>query len=834
MNNKSIFTKSLITLSVAAAMLPYAQAQESYGLEEIVVTAQKKSESIQDAAIAIDASTGDELSRIGVTNANGLNKISPALNIINGGGSNNVFFVRGVGNFAVNAYTDSALAFNVDGVFIGRPTATSASFLDLERVEVLKGPQGTLYGRNATAGAINVLPVKPDLSETFGKVTVGAGNYGSIEASGAINLPLNESWAARLAVGKVDNDGYNDDGTASTDDTSFRAQIFGELSDTVDLRIAVDYSTTEGSGNGPTFLGSYALPVQGPTNNPNNTATYNFIPAPANVSAAHTGGYTAAAAAYYESLITTPAFTNNQAMKQAYVDNTYQGISAELNIDLGFGELVVIPAYRETEIDVLFNTPGFQAVINQENHEQTSIEARLSTSTGPVDWIFGAYYFDETVDGIGIFNQQSLQSTQAYDDSSTESQALFARGTLNISDSLRLVGAVRYTEDTKSFDGEANLFISLCQRDLPAGPFPGAPLIPNCIGSPVIPVGLSVEDTLALIDPADLPAGAPTIGFGPVPYGQVPMDPSNPSAGVSNLLLITPLNIDRVQNEYETTYRFAVEYDVADDSLLYVSYETGYRSGGFSLATGREEYAPEYLDAFTIGSKNRFMNDRLQLNAELFIWDYQDQQASHFGVNSIGQNAFFTENIGQSSIEGLEIDVLFAATENTRLRANVQYLDNTIDEFEYTQQTPNPAVSPISGCDYSPTETLPGGATNWTVDCSGQNGRNSPELSVNLGIEQGFELAGLDGLFSIDARYRDERMVGFDFTAPQLAESVTTADVSLELGSQDGNWSILAYVRNITDEEILSSTQIFGSAGNLVSTTFEPPRTYGVRLNYNF
>jgi iron complex outermembrane receptor protein len=812
MKNRFTLKSSCLALAIASCSSTYVTA----ALEEIVITAQKKAESIQDAAIAIDASGAEELGRIGVTGAQGLNKISPALTIVNGGGANNVFFVRGVGNFAVNAYTDSACAFNVVGVFIGRPTATTASFLDLERVEVLKGPQGTLYGRNATAGAINILPAKPQLGETSGKLSVGFGNYGTIQASGAVNIEMGDSWASRFAIGKNENDGYNDDGTAATDDLAFRGQIFGELSDTTTMRISVDHSTSKGTGTGPTFLGKFDLPFAGPSvDEANNIVGFNFKPAPANVSAAHTGALTTEAQAYYTGLTDTPGFTSPLPLIRPFLDNSFSGISAEFNIDLGFGDLVIIPAYREAEMDLIFNNPGFQAAINQEDHTQASLEARLSMTTGDIDWIMGAFYFDEDIDALAAFNQHSVQNNQAIE-SDTDSSAVFVRGTFHASDSLRLVAAVRYTNDEKSFSGVADSLLSLCERFVPPVP------VPNCQGNPSIPAALTADESLALLGITTLagPGAYPFFGqFGPG----------------TNLLIRGLTVVEKDLDNDEVTYRAAVEYDINDDSMLYTSYETGYRSGGFSITTGRESFEPEYLNAFTIGSKNRFMDDRLQVNAELFVWDYEDQQSSHLGSDINGRPSFFTENIGQSSIQGLELDVLFAATDSTILKANLQYLDNEIDEYSYEQNTPDVAVNPVSGCGAA---TLLGvradDSADWSIDCAGKQGRNSPEYALNVGIEQTFDFDNVSALVSVDARYRDERFNGFEFLPIQHVESVTTVDASVELASNDGDWSVLFYARNITDEEIRSTTQVLGSVSRVVSATYEPPRTYGATLNYNF
>lgn len=147
------------------------------GLNVITVTAQRREETLQDAAIPINAASGEELLLAGVTDATLLNKVAPSLYVVSAGGANAGYFVRGVGNFSNNGYTAPAVAFNVDGVYIGRPSSTVASFLDLNRVEVLKGPQGTLYGRNATGGAINVIPNAPRLGEFGGSASAQYGNH---------------------------------------------------------------------------------------------------------------------------------------------------------------------------------------------------------------------------------------------------------------------------------------------------------------------------------------------------------------------------------------------------------------------------------------------------------------------------------------------------------------------------------------------------------------------------------------------------------------------------------------------------------------------------------
>ncbi|MFY7837099.1 MAG: TonB-dependent receptor plug domain-containing protein, partial [Novosphingobium sp.] len=200
---------ALFTLAPAGhAQDTSAQAPQQEGLGEIIVTAQRRAESLQKAAVAVTAVTGDALITQGVTDATRLNQVAPALFVTNGGGSNTGFFVRGVGNFTNNGYTAPAVAFNIDDVYVGRPSSTIASFLDLNRVEVLKGPQGTLYGRNATGGAVNVIPNKPKLGVFEGNVAGQYGNYDAYELTGVINAPLGDRVALRLAAVKSARDGY--------------------------------------------------------------------------------------------------------------------------------------------------------------------------------------------------------------------------------------------------------------------------------------------------------------------------------------------------------------------------------------------------------------------------------------------------------------------------------------------------------------------------------------------------------------------------------------------------------------------------------------------------
>jgi iron complex outermembrane recepter protein len=228
-------------------------ADSQNGIGDIVVTAQRRAESLQRAAVAVDVVSGDAILNAGVSKSSDLQNLVPSLQITGGGGSNTSFFLRGVGTFSNNSYSDPAIAFNYDGVYVGRPAGSSGVFYDLERVEVLKGPQGTLYGRNATGGAINVIPARPKIGETSGFLSAGYGNYNAFNAQGAINIATSATSALRLSGTIVDRNGYLSDGTSDDKGYALRGQFLADLTPDLTVRIAADYYKQNGNGGGTNF-----------------------------------------------------------------------------------------------------------------------------------------------------------------------------------------------------------------------------------------------------------------------------------------------------------------------------------------------------------------------------------------------------------------------------------------------------------------------------------------------------------------------------------------------------------------------------------------------------
>jgi iron complex outermembrane receptor protein len=792
-----------------AAVSP-AAPDTAAGLEEIVVTAQRIAESSQRAAIAIDVLKPEELTRQFVTRAEDLSRASPALAASGGAGGTTAFFVRGVGNATVNGYSDPAIAFNYDGVYIGRPSSTSGVFYDLQRVEVLKGPQGTLYGRNATGGAINVIPNRPRLGEDTGEVTASYGNFDWVTAQGAVNAALGTNVAVRIAGNLTRHDAFQTDGTGKQREYGGRAQIYAEPSDQLDLRLSGDYAHQGGASSSGFYLGAV-----NPTFGPTGFAGYSFTPtgfsrqqgvkdpASQQLLASRFIAQTGRAGAVVDG---TP-----------FNDNDYWGVTGELNLKTDAGTLTVQPAYRESHLDYSF-TGIFRDAGTKEDDRQTSVEARWAGQVSTaVDYLIGGMYFDEKIDGTARYNQFTLTPYQNFS-TQTKSWAGFGKVTVRPVERLSLTAAGRYTSDRKRFDGTSNVSILFC-----GNPAPPQDFCPNLPFTPLVSSEAALQSFYAS-------RGIPVT---PVPLYVLP-----PQAGGSQtapFVLRSPIVIDAGLNNDKFTYRLAAQYDVGARNMVYASFETGYHAGGFSFARGIETYAPESIKAYTIGSKNRFLDNRLQVNLEAFVWKYKNQQFSQFGfdLGNPPSTVLLTRNIGDSTIKGFDLDTELLVTETTLLSANVQYLDTNYDSFVYF--APNQGLPPNTTCAYAPTtQTTPGGANLnvFRVDCSGRQAFNSPKWSLNLNGQQTIPLGSTKVVLQAGTRYRGDTYSSSDYLPYLRGRANFVSNASITVSAEDESWFASLYAFNIENSQRLTQATV-NSAG-LFNAASEQPRTYGIRVGTKF
>ncbi|WP_114955073.1 TonB-dependent receptor [Sphingosinicella terrae] len=774
-------------------------AQE--GIEEITITAQRRAESLQRAAIAVSVADSGDLINAGVTNPQALTSLVPALQVANAAGPYALFYLRGVGNFNGNSLSDSAVAVNLDGVFLSRPSSTSGLLFDVDRVEVLKGPQGTLYGRNATGGAINIVTRRPQLGEFGGEFMASYGNYDAIQLNGALNVPIGESMAVRVAGQYVEHDAYMTDGTGDQDDLAGRIHFRWEPSSTVTIQFGADYFRQRGAGIGATVLTDDVADRQVGLGDPRSDAAFRsiyFFPA----------GNTLAPIA-----------------DDTYLNNEFWGGYASVDVDTEIGTITGIAGYRGASLDFRSNTPSF--LINQrEEDEQYSVELRFASRTDvPLQWLLGAYYFYEDIDVPDVsFNQQVSASYQQFFPT-TESLAAFGRLTYNVTDRFRLNLGARYTVEDKDFVGNFYQLSVLCGGTV-LRPDPTLP-VTNCFGAPLLP-------NTIVPGPIFAPNGA-VIPFQPFGFGSA--FPGGP-ATTPQFLSIAAFSLDRSAAFDRFTWRAGFEYDVLDASLLYGSFETGFKSGGFFFTRDNPVYRPERIEAWTLGLKNRFLRNRLQLNLEAFWWEYRDQQVSSTSRDSQGAVIFATRNVGQSRNRGFEIEGIALVTPNTQLSANLQYLDAEYTSFIYltpnqSPQVPglNTSVPPVANCPF----TLADPPTLYRQDCSGRRPPNAPEWVFSLGVEQTVPLGGWNLVLNARTRYQSKIFTGLEYLEVQEQEGYWQSDASITLAEASDRYFVTAFINNIENNDIIGNSfpHPFGGA-NLVVGSVRPPRTYGLRAGVRF
>jgi iron complex outermembrane receptor protein len=442
-----------------------------------------------------------------------------------------------------------------------------------------------------------------------------------------------------------------------------------------------------------------------------------------------------------------------------------------------------------------------------EADEQSSLEMRFKGKrVGIFDYTVGAYGYRETVHAVTALTASSIASF-LQPNYTTKSWAPFGRLTANLSDDLRLVGGVRYTDDRKTFVGPTIGGAVVCTAVVA-----GVPTCPNAVLFPLVD------------SPAQLPFAFPAVAGAPPALQIANGIPTGAIVARTTRADNTSLKNNKV------TYRAAVEYDISSKSLFYASYETGYRSGGFSPAQGFETFQPEYITAYTVGLKNRFLDNRIQLNLEIFDWEYKNQQVNHVGLDLSGRTANFTQNIGRSRIKGAEVEARALVTPSTLLSADVQYLDTEDIDFVYQAAVGTPGTPPpLTGCAVS----LNANPTLYNINCAGKPSYNSPELTINLAAQQTILIQNSKIVIGADTQYKSRQAVGFTYLAEQYAAANWRSNAQIQFGPATDAWSIAAYVRNIEDNRTIVASGLHPSSNVLVAGT-TPPLTYGVRLSAKF
>ena len=755
-------------LLIGTVVLPHAALAQAApavqasppALAEVVITAERREQSLQRAAVAVTAVTGQELTKRDIFNVDQLTQAVPALQAQQGAGPYTSMIVRGITTTVVNVFGDPSVAANTDGVYLARPTSLHGLFYDLDRVEVLKGPQGTLYGRNATGGAVNLVSRQPT-HHLGGDFTAEYGNFNEFVTSGALNVPLNHVMAARLAFQTVRHDGYFSDGTGDEDQQAVRLTLLADPSENLRILLRADYAREDDRGQGATAYCSAASP------------------APVNASGALcpvTGGFygpspwTSIVAQSHP--LTPPALV--PLPNTAFNKGDHWGVSNETDLKVLGGTLTFIPAFRSDDVNYLSPVAG--GMIREIEHShQTSAEMRFASSESqPLRYILGGYLFNGSTSGTGIYDAQTagVDPVQTLDVSDF-TYALFGQATWSVTDRLRLVGGVRYTYERKKTNSQNTIYTYFTPQ--------AAPLVPA--------------------------SAFPLFGFATV--GSKSWD--------------------------QTNWKVGVEFDLAPKSLLYANVSTGFKAGGFyfnPIPGARSTYDPETVTAYTAGLKNRFLDDRIQLNLEAFDLEYTGQQIATLLFAQLGPALipyFPNQNAGKARIRGGEAEGQFLLTPNTLLSADVQYIDAKYKTLVYqsgipAQVCPSTFVPPPNGPVFS-------------IDCSGRPELMTPTWTFNLGAEQTLPLPnGGDLVLGVNTRHESARYTNLSYAPFTLVPGYWRTNATLTYNTPDRRFSLTGFVNNIENNAV---PEAVGTGLNfptipLLPVTLKPPRTFGVRVGAHF
>lgn len=743
--------------------------------ETIVVTAEKRETPIQKTPAAITALGEEDLVEQGVPDIRSLGTTVPSVHVGLQEG-NYELNIRGIGSSNNTELGDPAAALHIDGVYIPRPRGSGAMFFDIDRVEVLRGPQGTLYGRNATAGTMNVIPNRPRLGRFDSAVEIEGGNYSRFNARGMVNVPLGEKSAFRFAGLADRHDPYLEnsgrvvssvEGTEDADDQAFRAQYLWQPSDRFDLVLAADHVEQDGHGySGINEFGGFA---------------------------------------------DDPRVTNYFDQLVHHAENS--GYAATLNWRL-WSNTNLFVQYGHRKVDYQQETGGNSATGTQINYsksfwdsksESDTLELRLQGASGRLQWTAGLFGFDEDQDVFlgSTADRAVVFAGVAFDQPvvETESRAAFGEVTFNLTDRHHLTLGGRYTEDDKFRVGTGHIILFLYNdgNAFATGHRFGTPGFRFCeVGRQVCQYGQ--EDTLDdLIDPNQGTTAPTDISNDFINFGDESWD--------------------------HTDYKLAYSVDLSDDHLVYGSVQTAYKSGGFNdgdgratssdiVANGLFSYDPEVLTAYELGSKNLWRGGRLLANFALFHYDYQDQQFSTVRQTPAGGRLLLTTNAADSKIDGLEIDSSVLFGKGFRFDASGLFMNAEFDEFNTFD----------TRVDFDP-NNLP------RIDLAGNQLPKAPDYTVRLALSQGLGLAN-QGLvrWSVSTYTRDDHYLNIFNDDLDRVEGYTLVDASIGYVWPDGRFEFAVFGNNLTDETFRTSLI---QTPNLLLGFYNVPRTYGARFKVN-
>ncbi len=751
---------ALCPLAIAISAVSFQTlAEDDFTLEEVVVTAQKRAQSLQDVPISVSAVGGEKLADAGIENLQDLSAYVPNLKIVEGGLVPQMY-IRGIGSGANQGFEQSVGTYS-DGVYMGRSMQSRSSFMDLERVEVLRGPQSILFGQSSIAGAISLVSAKPT-DEFEAMVSAShAPEYGETEINAYVSGPISDDFRARLAIRDRQEDGYLENPLLDTegpnlDEQAARLTLDWDITERLNAELKFETAQIDrknGRQGQTVDLGDYPLLVPGLSD----TAELDLKQYSTNVGNAMSFDSDSALLKLeyeFDSGLTLTSLTSHSEYE--YEEPHYDGDSSEVNI---------------VDMDM------------SEKFDQFSQEIRLTSPGGEtVDYILGAFYQDSeqrynedarlSVSSLGLPTPlDSLVKRPFAQDS--ETWAIFAQATWNVSEELRMTLGLRYTEDEK--EGTRN------------------------------------QNTFSINHPGVLQSNVSIVNGLPCNAGGVCAAPGHIVAtvlgGGFNLI---DHNLEGDNSKSNWTPSINVQYDMTSDVMLYATYTEGYKAGGFDargingatgtgannpfgygpIARGGDnfEYGQEEAATFELGAKMTLLDGTAELNAALYQTDYTDMQVSIYD-GTFGFNVF---NAGEATVKGIELDGRWRPTQNILLTAGLAYLD-----FEWTEYAE--AVCPGEGA-----ATLSASGSG-NCDAKGRENLQTPEWTANLSANHTMPIGDTMELRStLDANFKDNHYTSNDLDARGEQSAATIYNMRLALASSDDTWQVALVGKNLTDKRIMN------------------------------
>lgn len=806
-----------LVLAVAASQVLLYHSIPSFGqqLEEVVVTARKRTESLMDAPVAVSSVSGQAMEAQGITSMEQLSASVPGLQIGRAAQTTNVA-IRGVGS-GINKGFEQSVGMYVDGIYQPRSRQFTQAMVDVERVEVLRGPQGILFGKNTVAGAIKLETRSAVPGDEFsGSASVAyEPEYDTQRITGTVSGSLGDSVGARLVLRSSSTDGYvenqlYDVDELKRDDTLARLSLTWDATDNLRVQAKISHVEMEGEGS----------------ENVITTADYSLIPqyAGSGRSSAVLGSIAMANGLVpfevSEGGATYDSYSGNINWAPKGSTEDTESTNALLNVqwDVGSYTITSLTGYTDYEFlqdhDVDFNPVNLAHNLDTEELDFFSQELRVSTDwDGRFNFIAGLYYeeqdfyadtftsLDGTLGGLAVlltgdeslFGSINEVTRFHYFDQETDTIAIFGELSIDLTDNVRLEIGGRYSEDDKDLEKRAEVGI-------------GVPGSPNLLVKP--------EDT----------AGAAS-------HGEY-VDRAAAAAGVEGATAATVLagslgtyatNTSLDRSEDHTNGSIKLIWDYSDDGMMYVSYSDGYKSGGFNYSptTALPSGAPtddaifedEEVEALEIGVKQTFWDGRARGSAIIYRSDLDNLQVTAWN----GTN-FVVGNAAELRVQGVELEGLIALTDNLELGFNYNYLDHEFQSY------------PGAPCTVIQLAADPGCQN----DFSGERGAFAPEHSGAVNLDYTYDFSKWYLTAHLAVNYKDEMYLDGDLDENVLQDSYTKVDASLGLASQDDRWNFVLYGRNLTDENTYTAALDAPLSGGVYAAWIEEPRIYGVEVTFNF